>query len=119
MSWDLITLRNWLLEVGCTHVRMESMEVYWRTVHDHLYGFFEIVVVNAQHIKVVPGRKTDVQDAEWIADLLQHGLLMHLLDSARSFTIISRPLPIEQTPRLDFDEAMRSGSSRIGLLALP
>lgn len=91
------------------------MEVYWRTVHDHLYGFFEIVVVDAQHIKVVSGRKTDVQDAEWIADLLQHGLL----DSTRSFTIISRPLPIEQTPRLDFDESIQPGGSRIRLLALP
>lgn len=75
MSRDLITLRNWLLEAGCTHVGMESTGVYWRTVYAHLHGFFEVVVANAQHLKAVPGRKTDVQDAQWIADLLQHGLL--------------------------------------------
>ena len=55
---------------------MESTGVYWRTVYSHLHGFFELVVANAQHMRAVPGRKTDVQDAEWIADLLQHGLLM-------------------------------------------
>src|SRR5207302_10583054 len=49
--------------------------VYWRPVYDRLVGQFEVMVVNAQHMKAVPGRKTDVQDAEWIADLLQHGLL--------------------------------------------
>jgi transposase len=72
---DLLALRAWLLEAGCTHVGMESTGVYWRQVYRRLEGFFERVVANAQHIKAVPGRKTDVQDAEWIADLLQHGLL--------------------------------------------
>lgn len=72
---DLIALRNWLLERGCTHVAMESTGVYWRPVYDRLFGFFELTVANAQHMKAVPGRKTDKQDAEWIADLLQHGLL--------------------------------------------
>jgi transposase len=71
----LLTLRAWLLEKGCTHVGMESTGVYWMQVYRRLEGFFELVVANAQHIKAVPGRKTDVQDAEWIADLLQHGLL--------------------------------------------
>lgn len=75
MSRDLIALRDWLREAG-THVGMESTGVYWRTVSAHLYGFFEIVVANAQHMRVVPGRKTDVRDAEWIADLLQHGFLL-------------------------------------------
>src|SRR5438445_12904369 len=89
MSRDLITLRHWLLEEGCTHVAMESTGVYWRTVYSHLYGFFEIVVANAQHMRAVPGRKTDVQDAEWIADLLQHGLL------TASFV----PSPEQQYPR--------------------
>jgi transposase len=49
--------------------------VYWKPVYNMLEGHFELLVVNAQHIKAVPGRKTDVRDAEWIADLLQHGLL--------------------------------------------
>ena len=72
---DLLALRAWLLQEGCSHVGMESTGVYWLHVYRRLEGFFELVVANAQHIKAVPGRKTDVQDAEWIADLLQHGLL--------------------------------------------
>lgn len=75
MTGDLLWLRKWLLETGCTHVAMESTGIYWRPVYDRLYGYFELIVTNAQHMKTVPGRKTDVQDAEWIADLLQHGLL--------------------------------------------
>src|SRR6266852_5653080 len=72
---DLLALRAWLLQEKCSHVGMESTGVYWMQVYRRLEGFFELVVANAQHIKAVPGRKTDVQDAEWIADLLQHGLL--------------------------------------------
>jgi transposase len=75
MSRDLIALREWRLSAKCTHVSMESTGVYWRTVYSHLYGYFELVVANAQHMRSVPGRKTDVLDAEWLADLLQHGLL--------------------------------------------
>lgn len=74
-SADLRALCHWLAEAGCTHVAMESTGIYWRPVYDRLVGQFEVLVVNAQHMKAVPGRKTDVQDAEWIADLLQHGLL--------------------------------------------
>jgi transposase len=54
---------------------MESTGVYWKPIYNLLEGHFELLVVNAQHIKAVPGHKTDVRDAEWIADLLQHGLL--------------------------------------------
>jgi transposase len=72
---DLLALRAWLQQEGCTHVAMESTGVYWMPVYRRLGGFFELVVANAQHIKTVPGRKTDVGDAEWIAGLLQHGLL--------------------------------------------
>jgi transposase len=68
-------LRQWLIEAGCSHVGMESTGVLWRPVADRLAGYFELVLVNAQHMKRVPGRKTDVQDAEWLTDLLQHGLL--------------------------------------------
>jgi hypothetical protein len=71
----LLELRDWLQQVGCTHVAMESTGVYWRPVWNLLEGACELLLVNAQHIKAVPGRKTDVRDAEWIADLLQHGLL--------------------------------------------
>jgi transposase len=72
---ELVGLREWLLSGGCTHVAMESTGVYWKPVYAILEGAFEIVVANAQHVKKVPGRKTDVKDAEWIADLLCHGLL--------------------------------------------
>jgi transposase len=71
---DLLALRAWLLQEGCTHVALESTGVYWLPVYRRLEGFFAVVVATAQHIKAVPGRKTDVQDADWIADLLQHGL---------------------------------------------
>jgi transposase len=72
---ELLTLSDWLVEAGCTHVAMEATGVYWKPVYHILEGQMELLVVNAQHIKAVPGRKTDVKDAEWIAELLQHGLL--------------------------------------------
>ena len=74
---ELLALREWLLSEGCTHVAMESTGVYWKPVYAILEGegTFKIVVANAQHVKKVPGRKTDVKDAEWIAELLCHGLL--------------------------------------------
>src|SRR6267154_3169872 len=73
---ELLALREWLLSQGCTHVAMESTGVYWKPVYAVLEGgALEIVVANAQHVKKVPGRKADVKDAEWIADLLCHGLL--------------------------------------------
>ena len=75
MTDDLLALADWLRGAGCTHVAMESTGVYWKPVSNILEGQFEVMVVNAAHIKAVPGRKTDCQDAEWIADLLQHGLV--------------------------------------------
>ncbi len=67
---ELLSMREWLLSQGCTHVAMESTGVYWKPVYAILEGAFQIVVANAQHVKKVPGRKTDVKDAEWIADLV-------------------------------------------------
>src|SRR5512146_1422852 len=72
---DLLRLIDWLQEASCTHVALESTGVYWKPIFNLMEGLFEIVLVNAQHLKAVPGRKTDTKDAEWIADLLQHGLL--------------------------------------------
>jgi transposase len=69
----LLSLSDWL--ASCTHVAMEATGVYWKPIYNILEGQMELLVVNAQHIKAVPGRKTDVKDAEWIAELLQHGLL--------------------------------------------
>jgi transposase len=75
MTNDLLALSDWLAAAGCTHVAMESTGVFWKPIYNLLEGTFELLVVNAQHIKAVPGRKTDVRDAQWIADLLRHGLL--------------------------------------------
>ena len=72
---ELLALRDWLKDRGITVVAMESTGSYWRPVYNILEGEFEILVCNAQHIKNVPGRKTDVRDAEWIAELLAHGLV--------------------------------------------
>ena len=69
------SLRAWLEGLGVTHVGMESTGVYWKPVHAVLEGRFELIVGNAHHIKAVPGRKTDVKDAEWLADLVRHGLI--------------------------------------------
>lgn len=76
MTYDLIALGDWLKSKGCTHVAMESTASYWKPIYNLLeLEEFNVMVVNAKHIKNVPGRKTDVKDAEWIAGLLQHGLL--------------------------------------------
>ena len=75
MTADLLALADWLGEGGVTHVAMESTGIYWKPVWHLLEGRFELTLVNARHIKQVPGRKTDVKDAQWLAELLQHGLL--------------------------------------------
>jgi transposase len=75
MTADLLALSDWLATKAVTHVAMESTGEFWKPVYNILEGNFELLVVNAKHIKNVPGRKTDVKDAEWIADLLRHGLL--------------------------------------------
>jgi transposase len=71
----LIELQEWLSAHGATHVAMEATGVYWKPVWHLLEGYFELILANAQHIRNVPGRKTDVSDAAWIADLLAHGLI--------------------------------------------
>jgi transposase len=75
MTKDLLALADWLAEHQVTHVAMESTGVFWQPIYNLLEADFTLLVVNAYHIKVVPGRKTDVKDAEWIADLLRHGLM--------------------------------------------
>jgi transposase len=75
MTADLLALADWLLACGCTHVAIESTGDYWKPVFNILEGTCEVILVNAQHVKAVPGRKTDVKDAAWLAELLQHGLL--------------------------------------------
>jgi transposase len=85
---DLMALREWLKAEGCTQVGMESTGVYWKPVYAVLEGHFELIVGNAHHIKNVPGRKTDVKDSEWLAELVRHGLI------AKSFV---PPRPIRES----------------------
>jgi hypothetical protein len=85
MTRDLEALRDWLKAEGVTHVGMESTGIYWRPVYAVLEGHFEVIVGNARHVRNVPGRKTDVKDAEWIGELIRHGLI------AKSF-VPPRPL---------------------------
>jgi transposase len=75
MTADLLELRQWLTEQEVTHVAMESTGIYWQPVYNLFEGHFKLLLINAQHLKKVPGRKTDMKDAEWIAQLLQCGLL--------------------------------------------
>src|SRR5215468_4994869 len=72
---ELVRLADWLTEGGCTHVGLESTGEFWKPVFNLLEGAFEVWLLNAAHIKAVPGRKTDVKDAQWIAELLAHGLV--------------------------------------------
>lgn len=75
MTKELLALSDWMTSEGVTHVAMESTGVYWKPIWNILEGGFTVLLVNARHIKQVPGRKTDMKDCEWIAQLLQHGLL--------------------------------------------
>ena len=75
MTDELLRLSDWLVAEGCTHAAIESTGVYWKPAFNILEGVVEVVLVNAYHVKAVPGRKTDVKDCEWLADLLRHGLL--------------------------------------------
>jgi transposase len=75
MTDDLLQLLDWLTANECPQVAIESTGVYWKPVFNILEGSITVILVNARHIKAVPGRKTDVRDCEWLADLLRHGLL--------------------------------------------
>src|SRR6266404_3802715 len=75
MTVELLQLADWLRQHQITHVAMEATGVYWRPVWAILEGLFELILVNPHHVKAIPGRKTDARDCEWLADLLQHGLV--------------------------------------------
>jgi len=75
MTADLLALGDWLAGYAVEQVAMESTGVYWRPVFNLLEAHHAVVLVNPQHMRAVPGRKTDVKDAEWLAELLAHGLL--------------------------------------------
>jgi transposase len=124
----LFELTGWLRAVECQHVAMESTGVYWKPIYNALAlsGFFEgIVVVNAAHIKGLPGRKTDVKDAEWIAELFQHGLLRasfipdqaqrELRDLTRTRTILTdeRTAAVNRLQKVLEDTNIKLASSKL------
>ena len=89
---EVMEMLGWLQEHGVTHVAMEATGNYWMPIYNLLEGHFELIVANAAHMKAVPGRKSDVQDAEWIAELLRHGLLRaSFIPSGSSATCASSP----------------------------
>ena len=75
MTGRLLELADWMASRGVTHVAMESTGVYWKPIWNLIEERFQLLLCNAQHVRNVPGRKTDVNDAQWLAQLLQHGLL--------------------------------------------
>ena len=75
LTVDLLALSDWLAAAGMTHVAMESTGEYWKPVFNLLEGTTQVFLVNASHVKRVPGRKTDKADARWLAKLMRHGLL--------------------------------------------
>ena len=75
MTRDILAMRAWLQAQGCTLIAMESTGVYWKPIFNLLEGDFTVLLVNPAHIKQVPGRKADVKDCRWVAELLEHGLL--------------------------------------------
>lgn len=103
MRSDIVALRQWLLEEGVTQVVMEGTGIYWRPVYETLEDAFDVWVVNARHVKNVPGRKSDVIDAEWLAKLLSWGLLRKSfvpemdIRELRDLTRYRRTLVQEQT----------------------
>jgi transposase len=99
MTADLLALADWLVGLGVTHVAMESTGELWKPVYNLLEGTCTVLVVNAAQIKHVPGRKTDVGDAQWIADLLRHGLL--------------RPSFIPPLPQRDLRDLTRQRASLV------
>src|SRR6266404_980625 len=100
VTQDLLALRDWLQQEGCTHVAMESTGVYWKPVYAILEGACELIVGNARHIKNVPGRKTDVKDSEWIADLARHGLIAKSFVPPTPIRVLRDLVRIRRPPQL-------------------
>jgi len=95
---DLLQLHDWLCEWPCSHVALESTGDYWKPVYNVLEGTFEVVVVNANHVKHVPGRKTDVKDSEWLAELMMHGLLKASFVPPQASACVADTDPLSHDP---------------------
>jgi transposase len=124
MTNDLLKLSDWLTSQGCTDVAIESTGVYWKPVFNILEGIVEVILVNAKHVKAVPGRKTDVRDCEWLADLLRHGLLKASfippleIRELRELTRYRQTLVKEQSSVLNrVQKLIESGNIKLGQVA--
>ena len=124
MTDDLLAMSDWLVAEGCTHVAIESTGVYWKPVFNLLEGVLEVILVNARHVKAVPGRKTDVRDCEWLADLLRHGLLKAsfipplYIREIRELTRYRQTLVKEQTAVANrVQKLIESGNIKLGQVA--
>ena len=124
MTDDLLAMSDWLVAEGCTHVAIESTGVYWKPVFNLLEGVLEVILVNARHVKAVPGRKTDVRDCEWLADLLRHGLLKAsfipplCIREIRELTRYRQTLVKEQTAVANrVQKLIESGNIKLGQVA--
>jgi len=119
---ELMALSEWLTDHDVTHVAMEATGVYWQPVWHILEGSFELVLANAMHIKNVPGRKTDVNDATWIADLLAHGLIrgsfvppapvqdLRMLTRTRKQLVRERASHVQRVDKILQDANLKLGS---------
>jgi transposase len=124
MTDDLLALSDWLTSAGCTHIAIESTGVYWKPVFNLLEGLLTVILVNARHVKAVPGRKTDVKDCEWLADLLRHGLLkasfippLHIRE-LRELTRYRQTLVKEQTALANrVQKLIESANIKLGQVA--
>jgi transposase len=96
MAADLLALRDWLKELGVTEVAMEATGVYWKPVYYALEGDFELLLVNARHVKNVPGRKTDSTDAQWLCQLLECGLLRASFVPPKPIRALRELTPVSQ-----------------------
>ena len=119
---ELLILSEWLTSLEVTHVAMEATGVYWKPVWHVLDGEFELLLANAMHVKNVPGRKTDVNDATWIADLLAHGLIrasfvpptpvqeLRMLTRTRKQLVRERASHVQRVDKILQDANLKLGS---------
>jgi len=101
MTNDLLRLKDWLKDSRITHVAMESTGVYWKPVFNILEDAFEVMLVNARHVKNVPGRKTDVKDAEWLCKLLRSGLVRGSFIPPKVVRELERPHTLQEETHPD------------------
>ena len=124
MTDDLLRLRDWLVAAQCTHVAIESTGVYWKPVFNILEDALTVILINPEHARALRGRKTDVKDAEWLADLLRHGLLKAsfipppLIRELRELTRYRESLVREQGAVANrIQKLIESGNIKLGQVA--